>query len=172
MSVMPSPRCSFNVNGALLFVPSTWNPEGALVCGFEGVGVTGRGTDTGGLGGVVAGAFGLLLAGVVDPGRLATFGLILAAGLDRAFRDGDLLLVRLTVPALFAPAALAFADFVFFLATMRTPSSEQAMSRGVADDQTTTKVDGQARTSDRNISAKTVPYAKTTPKSYAFGRVC
>jgi len=49
--------------------------------------------------------------------------------LDLAFRDGDL--VRLTAPALdlvFAlllvfAAALAFADFVFFLATMCAPSA-------------------------------------------------
>src|SRR5258708_1937479 len=133
-SVMPSPRCSFNVNGALPFVPSTWKPEGALACGFVGAGVAGRGTETAGLGGVVAGALGLLLASVLDLGRVAVFGLVLAAGLDLvagldlAFRDGDL--VRLTVPALdlvFAlllvlAAALAFADFfVFFLATMRAP---------------------------------------------------
>jgi hypothetical protein len=71
------------------------------------------------------------LASVLDLGRVAVFGLDLAArldlvgGLDLAFRDGDL--ARLTVPALdlvFAlllvfAAALAFADFVFFLATMR-----------------------------------------------------
>ncbi len=135
-SVMPSPRCSFNVNGALPFVPSTWKPEGALACGFVGAGVAGRGTETAGLGGVVAGALGLLLASVLDLGRVAVFGLVLAAGLDLvagldlAFRDGDL--VRLTVPALdlvFAlllvlAAALAFADFfVFFLATMRAPSA-------------------------------------------------
>src|SRR5262249_60614319 len=84
MSVMPSPRCSFNVNGALLFVPSTWNPEGALVCGVEGVGVTGRGTDTGGLGGVVAGAFGLLLAGGMGVGLVVVLGLVLGGGLDFA----------------------------------------------------------------------------------------
>src|SRR5262249_61373850 len=78
--VMPSPRCSFNGNGALLFVPSTWKPEGALVCGFEGVGVTGRGTDTGGLGGVVAGGFGLLLGGVLELGLILVFGLGLGAG--------------------------------------------------------------------------------------------
>jgi hypothetical protein len=75
------------------------------------------------------------LASVLDLGRVAVFGLDLAArldlvgGLDLAFRDGDL--ARLTVPALdlvFAlllvfAAALAFADFVFFLATMRAPSA-------------------------------------------------
>ncbi len=138
---MPSPRCSFNVNGALLFVPSTWKPEGALACGFEGAGVAGRGTETAGLGGVVAGALGLFLASVLGLGRVAVFGLVLAtgfvlaagldliAGLDLAFRDGDL--VRLAVPApdlvfallLVFAAALAFADFIFFLATMRAPSA-------------------------------------------------
>jgi hypothetical protein len=71
----------------------------------------------------------------LDLGRVAVFGLVLAAGLDLvagldlAFRDEDL--VRLTVRALdlvfvlllvFA-AALAFADFAFFLATMRSPSA-------------------------------------------------
>ena len=132
---MPSPRCNFNVNVALPLVPSTWKPEGVLACGFEGAGVAGRGTETAGLGGVVAGALDLLLASVLDLGRVAVFGLVLAAGLDLvagldlAFRDEDL--VRLTVPALdlvFAlrlvfAAALAFADFVFFLATMRAPSA-------------------------------------------------
>jgi hypothetical protein len=71
----------------------------------------------------------------LDLGRVAVFGLVLAAGLDLvagldlAFRDGDL--ARLTVPALdlvFAlllvfAAALTFADFVFFLATMCAPSA-------------------------------------------------
>jgi hypothetical protein len=75
------------------------------------------------------------LAGVLDLGRAAVFGLVLlaglllAAGLGLAFGDGDL--VRLTVPALdlvFAlllvfAAALAFAGFLFFLATMRAPSA-------------------------------------------------
>src|SRR5260370_5303763 len=126
-SVMTSPRCSFNVNGALPFVPSTWKPEGALACGFEGAGVAGRGAETAGLGGVVAGALGLLLASVLDLGRVAVFGLVLAAGLDLvagldlAFPDGGL--VRLTVPALdlvfpllflFSPP-LPFADFLSFL---------------------------------------------------------
>ena len=87
-----------------------------------------------GLGGVVAGALGLLLASVLDLGRVAVFGLVfaglaLAAGLDLAFRDGDL--ACLTAPLLdlvFAlllvfAAAFAFADFVFFLATMRAPSA-------------------------------------------------
>ena len=74
---------------------------------------------------------GLLLVGVLDLGRVAAFGLALAAGLDPASGcDGDLAL-RLIVPALdvvalllvFA-AALAFGTvFVFFLATMRAPSS-------------------------------------------------
>ena len=123
---MPSPRCSFNVNGALLFVPSTWKAEEALVCGFEGAGVTGRGNDTAGLDGVAAGVFGLSLAGVLDSGNVVLFGLVLVTGLDLAFRDGDL--IRLTVPALdlvFAlllvfAATLAFGTvFVFFLATMR-----------------------------------------------------
>jgi hypothetical protein len=124
---MPSPRCSFNVNGALSFVPSTWKPEGALACGFEAAGVAGRGTETAALGRVVAGALGLLLASVLDLGGVAVFGLVLAAGLDLAFRDGDL--VRLTgplpdlvfaVPLVFA-AALAFTDFALSLATMRAP---------------------------------------------------
>src|SRR5262249_6491888 len=110
MSVMPSPRCSFNVNGALSLVPSTWKPEGALVCGFEGAGVTGRGTDTAGLSGVVAGVFGLLLAGVLDLGNVAVFGSVLVAGLNLAAGCVGNLALRLTVRALdlvFA-AALAF----------------------------------------------------------------
>jgi hypothetical protein len=112
--------------------------------------------------GVVAGVFGLLLAGVLDLGNFAVFGFVLVAGLDLAFRDGDL--VRLTVPALdlvFA-AALAFAVFVFFLATMRAPlcsERQPAMSRGDADNQTTTKVNGLAGTGDRNILAKIVSYS-------------
>src|SRR6516164_8244923 len=124
MSVMPSPRCSFNVNGALSFVPSTWKPEGALVCGFEEAAVTGRGTDTAGVGGVVSAVFGLLWAGVLALGTVAVLGLVLVAGLDLALGcDGDLTF-RLTIPAvdlvfallLVFAAALAFGtDFVFFL---------------------------------------------------------
>src|ERR1700736_3328387 len=141
MSVMPSPRCSFNVNGALSFEPSTWKPEGALVRGFEGADVTGRGTDTAGLGGVVAGVLGLLLAGLLDLGMVAVFGLILVAGLDLALDyDGDL---RLIVPALdlvFA-AALAFGtDFVFLCAPRFRSERQPAMSRQT---QSPTKVDGQ-----------------------------
>ncbi|MGO9108206.1 MAG: hypothetical protein ACLP9L_03140 [Thermoguttaceae bacterium] len=128
---MPSPRCSFNVNGALSFVPSTWKPEGALVCGFEGAGVTGRRTDTAGLGDVVAGVLGLLLAGVLDLGKVAVFGLVFVAGLDPALGCDGALALLLTVPALdlvalllvFA-AALAFGTvFVFSLAAMRAPAS-------------------------------------------------
>jgi hypothetical protein len=150
-------------------VPSTWKPEGALACGFEGAGVAGRGTETAGLGGVVAGALGLVFVGVLDLGRVAVFGLVLAAGLDLAFRDGDL--VCLTVLALdlaFAlllvfAVALAFADFVFFLATMRASlcsERQPAMSRGDADNQTTTRVDGQTGTGDRNIPAEIVSYTE------------
>jgi hypothetical protein len=125
------------------------------------------------LGGVVAGALGLLLAGDWDLalalalGRVATFRLVLAAGFDLAFPDGDL--VRPTVRALdlvfallfvFAFAlALAFADFDFFLATMRPPSAPNdpvAWRRRL----TTTKVDGQAETSDRNMLAKNVSYTE------------
>src|SRR5262245_43524119 len=130
MRVMPSPRCSFNVNGALSFVPSTWKPDGALVCGFKGAGVAGRGTDTAGLDGVAAGVFGLLLADVLDLGTVEVFGLVLVAGFDLTVGCDRDWALRLTVPALdlvfdlllvFA-AALAFgADFVFFLATMRAP---------------------------------------------------
>src|SRR5271170_1755784 len=97
MSVMPSPRCSFNVNGALSFVPSTWKPEGALVCGFEGAGVTGRRTDTAGLGGVVAGVF-----------------LVVVAGLDLALGCGGDLALRLTVP----PLDLVFALLLDFAAAL------------------------------------------------------
>src|SRR6476661_7436274 len=167
MSVMPSPRCSFNVNGALSFVPSTWKPEGALVCGFEGAGVTGRGTDTAGLGGVVADVLGLLLAGVLDLGLVFVASLELALGCD-----GDLAL-RLTVPALdlvFAlllvfAAALAFGtDFVFFLATIRAPLLLRTTASPVAcrrrQTQNKTKVDGQARTGDRNSPATMTSYTE------------
>jgi hypothetical protein len=131
MSVMPSPRCSFNVKGALSFVPSTWKPEGALVCGFGGAGVTDRRTDAAGLGNVVVGVLGVLLAGVLDLGMVAVFGLVLVAGLDPALgSDGDLALrPTFPVPDLVAlllvfDAALDFgAVFVFFLATMRAPAS-------------------------------------------------
>ena len=142
---MPSPRCSFNVNGALGFVPSTWKPEGACTCRFEGTELDGPGAATAGRGCVVVGALGLLLAdplglGEVVGSDLAT-GLDLAAGLDlatgSAFGD-DRDLLRLTVPALdFAiallflfflllvlAAALAFKDFAFFLATMRPPFAQ------------------------------------------------
>ena len=127
-----------------------------------------------GLGGVMAGALGLLLAGVLDLqgcgfGLVLAAGLDLVAGLDLAFRDGDF--VRLTVPArdlvfallLVFAAALAFADFVFFLAIMRAPfcsERQPAMSRSNADNQTKTKVDGQAGTGDRNILAKIVSYTE------------
>src|SRR5580692_6048738 len=95
-SVMPSPRCSFNVNGALPLVPSTWKPEGALACGFEAAGVAGRGTEAASLGGVVAGVLGFALAGVLELGGVVVFpaGLDLVAGfdlalaLDLAFGDG------------------------------------------------------------------------------------
>jgi hypothetical protein len=124
------------------------------------------------LGGVVAGALGLLLAGVLDLGRVAVFGLALAAGLDLAFRDGGL--VRLTVPALdlvfalllvfvllfvfalllaFAlllvlAAALPFADFVFFLATMRVPLCSEQEPASVATP--TTKPNTQVDWQDAN----------------------
>ncbi|WP_298240441.1 hypothetical protein [uncultured Bradyrhizobium sp.] len=52
---MPSPRCSFNENGALALVPTTWNPDGAPGDGFEGAGggeVTGGDVEAGGLGDV------------------------------------------------------------------------------------------------------------------------
>jgi len=76
------------------------------------MGVTGRGTDTGGLGGVVAGVFGLLLAGVLKLGLIVVFGLVLVAGLGLAEGcDGDLAL-RLTVPAL----DLVFALLLVFAA--------------------------------------------------------
>ena len=109
-------------------MPSTLKPEGALVCRFEGAGVTGRGTDTTGFDGVVAGVFGLLLAGDLDLDNVAVFGLVLVAGLALAAGCGGDLALRPTVPALdlvFAlllvlAAALAFGTvFVFFLATMR-----------------------------------------------------
>ncbi len=86
----------------------------------------------------MAGAFNLPLSRVFERGRVGVFGLVfagldlaaclvLAVGLDLAFRDGDL--ARLTVPALVLDfvlflvfvATLAFADFVVFLATMRAP---------------------------------------------------
>jgi hypothetical protein len=94
MSVMPSPRCSFNVNDALSLVPTTSKPEAAFVCGFEGGGVTGRGTGTDGFGGVTAGVVadvvadvvGLLLTDVLDLSEDLTvdrvFGLVLIASLD------------------------------------------------------------------------------------------
>jgi hypothetical protein len=93
------------------------------------------------LGGVVA---GLLLAGVLELGGGVVFGLVpagldLVAGLDLAlaldFGDGgfalalDLVLALLLVFAAVLDFAalpftdLAFADLVFFLATMRAPSA-------------------------------------------------
>jgi hypothetical protein len=187
MSVMPSPRCSFNVNGALSFEPSTWKPEGALVCGFEGAGVTGRGTDTAGLGGVVAGDLGLLLAGLLDLGMVAVFGLILVAGLDLASDcDGDLAL-RLIVPALdlvFAlllvfAAALAFGpDFVFFLATMRAPLPLRTTASHVATNPKLNQGRWTAGTGDRNAPATTASYTErlrdaTAPASVrVVGQAC
>ena len=94
------------------------------------MGVTGRGTDTGGLGGVAAGVFGLLLAGVLELGLIVVFGLVLVASLGLAEGCDGGLALRLTVPALdlvFAlllvfAAALAFGtDFGFFLATICAP---------------------------------------------------
>ena len=131
---------------------------------------------------MAAGALRLLFAAVLDLGRVAVFGLALAdrlalaaglafvagldlvAGLDVAFRDGDL--ARLTVPALdlvFALllvfVALAFADFDFFLTTMRNPSASYgSRPRRVAtpSNQTTTKVEGQAGNGDRNVPAEII----------------
>ena len=171
---MPSPRCSFNVNGALSFEPSTWKPEGALVCGFEGAGVTGRGTDTAGLGGVVAGVLGLLLAGLCDLGMVAVFGLILVAGLDLALDcDGDL---RLIVPALvFAlllvfAAALAFGtDFVFFLATMRAPLPLRTTASHVATNPKPNQGRWTAGTGDRNTPATTASYTERLRDSASVG---
>jgi hypothetical protein len=108
-----------------LFVPSTWNPEGALVCGFEGAGVVGR------LGGVVAGGFGLR-----EPGLIVILGLVLVAGLDLAEGcDGDLalrltvraldlvfaLLLMFALPLVFAAALALGTDFGSLLATICAP---------------------------------------------------
>jgi hypothetical protein len=143
------------------------------------------------LGNVAAGALRLLFAAVLDLGRVAVFGLALAArltlaagldlvaGLDVAFRDGDL--ARLTVPALdlvfvllLVFVALAFADFVYFLATMRNPSASYgSRPRRVAtpSNQTTTKVEGQAGNGDRNVPAEIISLHGATLKRYsAVGR--
>src|SRR5690242_8027965 len=87
ISVMPSPRCSFNVNSALLFVPTTSKPEDVPVCGLAGAGVAGAGADTTGFGVVAAGDLGLCGAGVVGV-VFAAFGRVLLAGLAFALALG------------------------------------------------------------------------------------
>src|SRR5665213_2925676 len=99
-SVMPSPRCSFNVNSALALVPSTWKPDAAPAGGFEVAGVAGRATGTAGVDGVVTGALGLRLA----LGRIAVFRLVFAAGLG--FAAGLVLLAGLVLFAGLAPTCL------------------------------------------------------------------
>src|SRR5262245_62121820 len=133
MRVMPSPRCSFNVNGALSLVPATWKPDGALVCGFAGAGVTSCGAGAAGAGRVTAGVAGLRLAGVLGRGVVASvwvlvlafvlafvLALVLAFVLvfDRAVDFDERLTLRRDVPACdLVLAALAFfADFLFVLA--------------------------------------------------------
>ena len=86
---MPSPRCSFNVNGALPLVPSTWKPEGALACGFEAAGIAGRGTETAGLGGVVAGALGFVIGSRAHPSAVgpAVIVALLGYAISKSFSE-------------------------------------------------------------------------------------
>ena len=115
----------------------------------------------------MAGVLGLLLAGLLDLGMVAVFGLILVAGLDLALDcDGDL---RLIVPALdlvFAlllvfAAALAFGpDFVFFLATMRAPLPLRTTASHVATNPKLNQGRWTAGTGDRNTPATTASYTE------------